>query len=82
VGERRAIRHTNHSKTTIGSTGEGNSHTVAGSEEMAGLLANPPSSDATDGASVKTAGEVKNTFDNGSSASRIGGGNAWSPSCE
>lgn len=82
MGERRAIRHTSHSKIAIGSTGEGKSHTVAGSEEMAGLLANPPSSDATNGATVKTTGEVQMTFDSGSSASRIGSGNAWSPSCE
>lgn len=54
---------------------------MAGSEEMAGLLANPPVSDATNGATVKTTGEVQKTFDSGS-ASRIGSGNAWSPSCE
>jgi len=55
---------------------------MGGSEEVAGLPANAPSSEAAKGATVKTTGELQKALDNGSGASRMGSGNAWSPSCE
>ena len=69
-------------KTASGSTGEGKSHTMAGSQEAAALQANLSSSEAAKSATMKTTGEVQKAMDNGSGADRIGSRNAWSPSCE